>query len=566
MNKIAQLLISIGVSVEGADKAQKDVEGATGAAEDTDRKGSPKLKAFAKGAAVAFAAVGAAAVGATAALLAASGKALSFATEHTASMDAIAKGSKKLAVSSDEYQRWQQIAEHTGTSFDALGGGVKKLNAQLLTVAQGGGKEFSASLAEVGLSASQLEGKSTIEQIGLISDALMLVTDESERSARAAKIFGESAGPELANIIAAGSNGINDMAASAKGVFTPEDLAKAESFQDTLTDFTHVVQGIAGELAVSLAPALQTVANSVTAFVDENQELIKQQLPKILKMVVDNATKLLPVILRVAGSVADLAEKSQPMIEQFLTLASGAVENGMDGILSVLQATLPVVMAIAGTIGEVVGNVGILNGYNKGPRGAPKFLADEAKEGIGEKSKKAAGEGWARERHLSEQEIQTGVAGMIDSGEVKNFDEGVAKLREDYDPVLSFADMGKQAKAKAARDKATKKGKGGGKGKPKAEKVDAHFGDYRDVLATFEGKDAEASSKALESLTKGTMPADHKPETSIQITNHVTTTVDVGGITVTEAGSAKDTAKEVEKVLRATYKRTAAATPSGIVR
>jgi len=109
-NTIAKLLIAIGVSVDGAKKASDEVDGATDSAENTDKKGSPKLKAFAKSAAVAFAAVGAAAVAATAALASAGGKLFDFTKEQTAAMDTIAKTAPKMGLSTDEYQRLASAA------------------------------------------------------------------------------------------------------------------------------------------------------------------------------------------------------------------------------------------------------------------------------------------------------------------------------------------------------------------------------------------------------------------------------------------------------------------------
>lgn len=568
---IAKLLIKIGVSVEGAKEAQDEIDGTTESAEKTDKKGSSKLKAFAKAAKVAFGGVAVAAAASAGAILAAGAAAFSFANDQTQAMDEIAKGAKTLALSTDEYQRLTQTAEHLGTSTEDLGAGIRKLNAEMLKIASGGGQDFEDKLARIGLTSDMLDGKTTTESIGLIGDALNLIEEPAIRAARAAEIFGEDAGPKLANVLAAGTQGLQEMSAAAQGVFAPEDLAKAEEFQLALGDFKHLLSGVAGELAIALAPAITAVVDAISQFIAENQDLIKQQLPKILTSVLDNAMKLLPVILEVAGSVADLVVQAQPLIDQFVDFTSGSLESGMRGVLSVVEALLPVILAITGTIMEAVGGVETLAGYGKtGPRGAPGFKSDELKGQVPDKAKKAAGESWARDRHLSEAEIAADLRRKIDSGEASSLDEGISQLKEDYDPVLTFAQMGQQARAKKAQreamavEAAKKKGKGGGK-KPK-EKVEASFGDYRDVLMTYQGKGPEESLKALESLEKGVMPKDHKPETSITITNNITNNVDVGGIQVAGAGSPIDVAKAVDARLAQTYKNVAASTPNNMVR
>ena len=567
-NTIAKLLIAIGVSVDGAKKASDEVDGATDSAANTDKKGSPKLKAFAKSAAVAFAAVGAAAVAATAALASAGGKLFDFTKEQTAAMDTIAKTAPKMGLSTDEYQRLASAAEHLGTPMEVVGKAIKEMNIGLA----GGeteSKKFGEALAGIGLSAEMLEGLTSTEKLGKISDAMSLVSDEAERTALSVELFGGKAGPGLANVLSVGSDGLRDLTDATVGVFSREDLAKAETFQDVMTDLNKMVAGVAGDLAIALAPAIQEVVQAVTEFVAENDDLIKQQLPKILALVMDNAVKLLPIVLELAGSVADLVVQAQPLIDQFLDFTSGAVEGGMRGVLSVVEALLPILMAMAGTVAEIVGSAETLTGLTKqGPRGAPKFIVEEKKEGIGEKSKKAAGEGWAKDRHLSETEIKTEVGKMIDSGQVTSFDAGVAQLKKDYDPVMSFAEMGQAAKAQAARDAANKpKPKKGGKAKPKTpEKVDASFGDYRDVLMTYQGKTPEESLKALKGLEQGQMPKDHRPETSITITNNMTYHIDVGGIEIPGAGSPMDVAKAVESHLLTVFRRSAVSTPNNIAR
>lgn len=567
---IAKLLIAIGVSVEGAKKAQEDIDGTTDAAENTDKKGSPKLKAFAKTAAKVFLGVGAGAVAASGALAALGKVAFNFADEQTKAMDEVAKGAKKLALGTDEYQRISQAAEHLGTSTEDLGAGVRKLNAEMLAVASGTGQVFEDKLAAIGLSAKQLEGKSTTEQLGLIGDALNLIESDAERAARSAMIFGEDAGPKLANVLAAGTTGLTELSDAAQGVFSPESLTKAEEVQDSLTGFKNLLGGVAGELAVALAPAITAVVDAITEFIAENDDLIKQQLPKILTLVMDNAMKLLPVVLDVAGAVADLVIQAQPLIDQFVDFTSGALESSMRSMLSILEAILPVMMAIAGTIMEAVGGAETLISMQPGgKRGAPKFLADEKKEDVAGKAAKGANEAWAKQRHLSESEIRSEINRRIDSGEVSSYEQGVAKLKEDFDPVLSFAEMGQQQRARkaqkdAAEAEARKKRPKGGK--KKEEKVEASFGDYRDVLMTYQGKGPEESLKALESLEKGVMPKDHKPETSITITNNITNHIEVGGIDVNGAGSPADTAKEVMAVLTREFKKTSAQTPNNIVR
>jgi hypothetical protein len=568
---IAKFLIQIGVSVDGAKKAEQEVSGTTEAAEDTDKKGSPKLKAFAAAAKVAFGGVAVAAAASAGAIVAVGGAIFAFANEQTEAMAGVAEGAKKLGLGADEYQRLINVAEQTGTSMDHLGGGVRRLNAEMLNVASGNGAAFEAKLAAIGLSASQLEGLSTTDQIGMIGDALNMIEDSSERAARAATLFGEDAGPGMANVLTAGSVALDELAASAEGVFTDEQLKKADEFQDALTEFKHVLGGVAGELAVALAPAILSVTDAITTFIHDNEKLIKQDLPKILEVVLGHALDLVPIFFQLASGVADLIVQAEPLIDAFLDFTSGSLEASMQGVLDVLGNMLPIILGVAGAVTEIVTGVDILQ-TKSAKRGAPEFMSDvnarkdkekreKAKIGIGDKAKAAARMGWAIERDLSADQIARQAAQIIDAGQANTIDQAFQQLKKENEQLL-ILDADAPAKDKK------KTGRGGGRGKttPAKETKSAFFGDYRDVLMTYAGRGPEESMKALESLEKGVMPKDHRPETSINITNNITNHIDVGGIEVSGATSPMVTATEIERHLKAEYKKVAAVTPNSIVR
>lgn len=572
---IAKFLIAIGVSVDGAKKAEQEVEGTTEAAEDTDKKGSPKLKAFAAAAKVAFGGVAVAAVAASGAIVAMGGAVFAFANEQTAHMDEIAKGAQKIGLGADEFQRMTQAAEHTGTAMDHLGGGVRKLNADMLAAAQGNGAAFEEKLGRIGLSLEDLDGKTTTQQMGVIGDALNLIADDAERAAMSAQIFGEDAGPGMANFLAAGTAGLQEMSDAAEGVFTDEQLGQAEEFQDAMASVKHLLGGVAGELAVALAPAVMAVADAITEFVHENEILIKQQLPEILTMVLDQGLKLVPVILEVASSFADLVVQAEPLIDAFIDFTSGSLEQSLQGVLTVMNEVLPVVLGIASAISEAAGGASLLAGMSAtgGQQNDPNKVDPFAsKAGTADvtalraRSQELANAAWAKERKLSAKDIEGFMLRQWKGGQINSLAEGVAAAQEFFDPVLSLAERERQAKLHAPpKAPGSKGGRGGAKKETKAPPKSAFFGDYRDVLMTYAGRGPEESMKALEQLEKGVMPAEHKPETSINITNNITNHLDVD-IAVNGAAGPAVTAQEIRAVLKAEYKAVAASTPANIVR
>jgi hypothetical protein len=197
---------------------------------------------------------------------------------QTASMDETMKLSRALGINVEELQRLQHAAGMSGVSTEALSTGMKKFNANLLAMQGGGGRKAKEALEQIGLSLRDLQGKSRTEQIGMIADKLNGVANAADRSAIAAEIFGKASGPQMASLLAEGSEGIRALAAEAQGVFNEEDGARAEEFQDNLTRIQARVDSLARTIAIELLPVAADIAQAVLDWTRENDTLIRQPI------------------------------------------------------------------------------------------------------------------------------------------------------------------------------------------------------------------------------------------------------------------------------------------------
>lgn len=112
---------------------------------------------------------------------------------------------------------------------------------------------------------------------------------------------------------------------------------------------------------------------------------------------------------------------------------------------------------------------------------------------------------------------------------------------------------------------APKPSRGGGKKPKKEEKVEARFGDYLDVLKAYADSRAGVDAKALDSLAKGSMPKDHKPETSITITNHNNWTFE-NEFAIVGGRPTQAIAVDVAAAIQAEIIKAIKQTPNGLVR
>ena len=104
---VAELLIKMGVSVEGAKAAEGEIKGVTRAAEETDKKGASGIGRFGATAGKALAAVGAAALAAGAAIF-------KLVDSVTSANDDIIKSAKVAGITTDQYQRLSFAAKISG--------------------------------------------------------------------------------------------------------------------------------------------------------------------------------------------------------------------------------------------------------------------------------------------------------------------------------------------------------------------------------------------------------------------------------------------------------------------
>ena len=331
---IAELLISIGVDVDGAKEAEKKIGKVTKAAENTDKKGGAKLKKFAKGAGVAFAAVGAAA-------LAAAGAIFKLVDSVTSAGDEIAKSARRAGLGVEEFQKLSFAAKRSGASTESLAKAARNFTKFFNEAEEKGSTPFSKSLESVGLSMGQLAGLSFEDRLGAISDALLTVEDKSKRTALAQRILGEEAGPQLASLLELGSAGLRDMtnqAVELGAVLSGQAVKKSEEFQDELTNMKATLTGVANTIGIELVPLVQDVIKEIKDWTLKNRALIVVRVKEFI-------AKLIPVL----KDLVDLVKIAVSVFSTFVEMAGGV----KGATVSMAAGFVAMKLAAAGALGPV---------------------------------------------------------------------------------------------------------------------------------------------------------------------------------------------------------------------
>lgn len=327
---ISKLSILLGINAagvtDGANKAAREVRGlkgkVDGAAKGMGAFGNAQALAGRASAGL-TARLGAMASGMAAAAAGAAAAAISVGavTQAMQRIDVLAKTADKLGETTEALAGFQLAAELTGVGGEAAATSLQRMVRRLSEAATGTGAAKKA-LDELGLSAQQLAQQSPTKAFAAISDAMRGVESQSDRVRLAFALFGRE-GVGLVNTMALGADGLSKVQAEAERLGLAMDrnaAAKVEQANDAITKFQGALSGIANQLAVAFAPAIQMAADYLTELaVDVGPQLvdtIKSFLPLIeawIKAWVQTAK----VVAGVAKAVGSAVEFIAGLGEQF---------------------------------------------------------------------------------------------------------------------------------------------------------------------------------------------------------------------------------------------------------
>jgi len=432
---IAELVVQIGVDADSQAVQQLDTSVKKAGISAGDARAG--LNKFGKGVAAVSAVVAGAVVGL-----------VKMASSTAGAADEIIKGARRAGVGGQEFQRLAFAAEEADISQQALIKTSSQFAIMMRDAAKGDSAAdgFVEALGDIGVKLTDIEGKSRTQQFGIIADQLNKVEDASMRTAIAAEIFGKRYGPELANLLASGSEGINEVSGSLRNVFTDEQFAAAEEYNDAVTEMRDAFEHVKTEATAGLLPVMTKTVDRISAFIDENEKLIEQDLPAFME--------------RLAETLGDVADLTVDLIDDTQAFAVEMERVGDNTDLVSVQ------------IQDLIDRFKILTSQVDLARKAMSLFSDE-EETV---SKRGVGEGVETVR----------VRGSVATGEERTENER-AKMVANTKTVGGLRAIAtntnldlKTRKAAAAKERQLIQAESGLKG---LREVGAKFGEVRQLLA-----------------------------------------------------------------------------------
>ncbi|WP_406828114.1 hypothetical protein [Microbulbifer sp. ARAS458-1] len=278
--------------------------------------------------------------------------------------DALAKTADRLGLTTRELAAYQHQANLTGSSNEGMNKALELMNRNLGDAERGTG-EAKDALADLGLTAAQLNQMPTAARFELLVDRLGQVSDRTKQASLAADLFGRS-GTDLINMIDAGAAGLAQAKTEvdAYGVaLTRVDAAKLEAANDAMFRVGQIGQGLGNQLTVHLAPIIEEVA---TQFAHAAQQgggmgaVVEKAFKKGVSVVgvfadgIHGVKILFQGLLTLGqGLLAALTTGFAAVVENVMALSNGIVDGLFWPIRKVMELLAPFSDTVAQSLADV---------------------------------------------------------------------------------------------------------------------------------------------------------------------------------------------------------------------
>lgn len=281
-----------------------------------------------------------------------------FMEEFASEADKVAKTSRLLGISAQDFQAFSHAAELSGVSVESFTSGLQRFSV-VLGKARSGDKT-ATSIFESLLPGNLSDYKDEREIILAMADSYQKL-DESQRNFVSQQVFGRT-GLQFGNMLGAGSESIKEMLDEFEmlgGGFSKEALKNAEDFSDHLTRFNVTLKAMKILLFTELVPAFNNLFKIGTKYFAENRDKIGSSIRNIGKSFVEAFRYIIPKI----PTLVDGFIKVGKIVEDIVGFL-GPVKTLIGvGILGSLGTIVTIVTSLVGLLGgptvAIIGAIGV---------------------------------------------------------------------------------------------------------------------------------------------------------------------------------------------------------------
>ena len=192
--------------------------------------------------------------------------------------DSIDKGSQRMNMSTEQYQKWAYAMELSGSSIEELREGYNQMSGQI-SQAVNGTEESQKAFQRLGVNLKDTKGnlRSTGDIFEDVVVSLQNMDNATERTALAYKLFGESTS-KLNPLLNNNANFLKDVVRTQDALGSQMSgslVAASAKFQDSITTMKQGWQGFKNVLGETFLPVIQKVVVWITVAVAKISALLR---------------------------------------------------------------------------------------------------------------------------------------------------------------------------------------------------------------------------------------------------------------------------------------------------
>lgn len=261
---------------------------------------------------------------------------------------------QRTGVSVESLTSLGYVAERSGSSIDALGQALFRMNRRIANAATGSGPAVRA-LRDLGIEADSFSKLDAATQFKLLSDRINEVENPALAAQYAFEILGDGA-RGLLPMLKLGSEGMAALEEQSRRLgltMSGEDARAASAFSDVLSDLGKVMRMGVFRVGAALAPMLRDLARRITGVAVTVSDWV-------------NANRAIIVsIARIAAAV--VAGGLTLVAFGTVIIGMGAAVGGLTTIITTVAAVFKTLTAVIGAmispIGLVIGAIAALGTY-----------------------------------------------------------------------------------------------------------------------------------------------------------------------------------------------------------
>jgi hypothetical protein len=292
--------------------------------------------------------------------------------------DAIGELATRTGVAVPTLSALRIAAEQSGTSIDAVGAAIGRMQQSLIT-ASGVTAQTKAALDAFGVTVEQLRTLTPEEQFQTIATAIAQIPDPAQRTAAAMDIFGKSAGtllPLLLQIGTEGLGGVITQAQALNAVISTESAQAADQYQDALVELDAGFKGLQAVIAEAFLPAMRDIATEAVKVVKDLIEFEKQTgllsgAVKAVGAVLRNTIPEIAAVVKAIATMIDLVGKGVEALRAFGDIIRSTVQPAIDAVRVALGA---ITTAVDTMLSGIRRAIEILGGLAEKARGLVQVL------------------------------------------------------------------------------------------------------------------------------------------------------------------------------------------------